>query len=193
MRPVNNPFEGVGFLTKALGLLFLLLLALTPGVLYYVSQSDPDDHLLDVVLHSDLEANYLPDALPTRSSVSINIVRDVIKDTEPDADVDARFDSFVAGLQTPVSNVNPVMPNPTATATATSAPTNMPTSSPTISPSPTVSLPGGDHIIVEGDTLIELAEQYNTTVEELMWLNPEATPKSLEIGEKLIIPATPAP
>lgn len=70
-----------------------------------------------------------------------------------------------------------VTPSPTA-------PT--PTPSPTISPSPT---PEPVYYVVEpGDTLLEIALDYDTTVEVIMLANGLADPRALQIDQQLIIP-----
>jgi LysM repeat protein len=44
------------------------------------------------------------------------------------------------------------------------------------------------YIIQEGDTLWEIANQYNTSVEELLNFNPEVDPDNLMIGQTLALP-----
>jgi peptidoglycan endopeptidase LytF len=44
------------------------------------------------------------------------------------------------------------------------------------------------YTIQEGDTLWEIANQYNTTVEELIGLNPEVDPDNMLIGQAIAIP-----
>lgn len=53
-------------------------------------------------------------------------------------------------------------------------------------PSPT---PVGLYIVQDGDTLSSLAEEFNTTVEEIMATNDILEPESLQIGQELIIPS----
>jgi LysM repeat protein len=70
-----------------------------------------------------------------------------------------------------------VTPSPTA-------PT--PTPSPTVRPSPT---PVPVYYVVKpGDTLLEIALKYDTTVEAIMLANDLDDPKSLQINQKLVIP-----
>lgn len=47
------------------------------------------------------------------------------------------------------------------------------------------------HSIVAGDTLRKLAAQYDTTVLELLDLNPGITPDNLQIGQKITLPSQP--
>jgi LysM repeat protein len=53
-------------------------------------------------------------------------------------------------------------------------------------PTPT---PAGLHIVQAGDTLGQLAELYNTTVEEIMATNGLTDPNQLQVGQELIIPS----
>jgi LysM repeat protein len=60
-------------------------------------------------------------------------------------------------------------------------------------PSPT---PAGLYIVRQGDTLTAIAEQYGTTVEEIMAANNLSDPNALQVGQALIIPSllvTPEP
>ena len=40
-------------------------------------------------------------------------------------------------------------------------------------------------MIKSGDTLADIAEQFDTTVEQLLVLNPEVDPVSLTIGQRI--------
>jgi LysM repeat protein len=86
-------------------------------------------------------------------------------------------------------------PTPTLTLTATSTNVPTPTLTPTITPTPSP-LPPLSHQIRAGDTLGAIAEQYGTTVEAIMELNPGVEPETLQVGYVLLIPAgtlTPTP
>lgn len=65
-------------------------------------------------------------------------------------------------------------PAPQATTVAT---TTQPPPATTVSPE--------FYEIQEGDTLATVADQYGTTVEELLTLNPEVDPVSLTIGQRI--------
>jgi LysM repeat protein len=67
-----------------------------------------------------------------------------------------------------------------------------PTPSPTLTPTPTAT--PIIYIIVEGDTLLALAIDNNTTTGEIENLNPGVQPNLLQIGQQIILPppATPA-
>lgn len=47
------------------------------------------------------------------------------------------------------------------------------------------------HVIEAGDTLRKLADRYETTVLDLLDLNPGITPDKLQIGEKVVVPFEP--
>lgn len=53
-------------------------------------------------------------------------------------------------------------------------------------PTPT---PAGLYIVQEGDTLIHLAEEFDTTVEEIMAANGLTDPNAIQLGQALIIPS----
>ena len=185
------------FFTKLLLWLFLLLLALAPAAIYYLRDSENNPNHISVILHSSLRADYSADALPTRPNVSLQLVRDAMRDAEPSIsieDIEARFDDFNNQLLTPVPNVNP-SPTPTYVFLPTQTPTAIPTVTPTPIPLPTATPPPilVTHIIQQFDTFYELSQIYNTTVEELMRLNPSATPERLRIGDPLILPVTSTP
>lgn len=52
-------------------------------------------------------------------------------------------------------------------------------------PSPT---PSGMYIVKAGDTLSAIADDFSTTVEEIMVANDISSPESIQIGQTLIIP-----
>jgi LysM repeat protein len=91
----------------------------------------------------------------------------------------------------------PAEPSVTPTAPATRTPTTAATSapSPTLTPSPTPTpFPPRAHQVQEGETLLEIAEFYDTTVDEILFLNPGITPELLQVGQVLLIPpAVPTP
>jgi LysM repeat protein len=71
----------------------------------------------------------------------------------------------------------------------TTAPTTVPiiTRPATTQPSPiaTTAEAGEFYEIQQGDTLASVADQYGTTVEELLTLNPDVDPASLTIGQRI--------
>jgi LysM repeat protein len=82
---------------------------------------------------------------------------------------------------------------PTLRPTATRTPT--PTSTPTTTPTPTP-VPPLAHQVQQGETLLVIAEDYDTTVEDILALNPDVDPNLLSVGQVLLIPAgtaTPVP
>jgi LysM repeat protein len=84
---------------------------------------------------------------------------------------------------------------PTATPTRTLTPT--PTSTPSPTPLPTSTptpVPPLVHQVQEGETLIVIAEQYGTTIDLILVLNPDVDPALIQVGQVLLIPvATPTP
>ena len=90
-----------------------------------------------------------------------------------------------------------MFPSPTPTVaptrTATPAATATPTATPTETPTPTP-LPPRAHQVQPNDTLSGIAVRYDTTVEEIVALNPGINPDALQIGQVLLIPpARPTP
>jgi LysM repeat protein len=53
-------------------------------------------------------------------------------------------------------------------------------------PTPT---PAGLYVVQKGDTLSSLAEDFGTTVEEIMAANGLTNPNAIQVGQTLIIPA----
>lgn len=53
-------------------------------------------------------------------------------------------------------------------------------------PTPT---PAGQYIVKPGDTLGKIADNFETTVDEIMALNSVADPNKIEVGQQLIIPS----
>lgn len=94
-------------------------------------------------------------------------------------------------------NVAPRQITPTATptlhptATRTPSPTPVPTATPTPTPIPPLA-----HQVQRGETLSMIAVEYDTTVEDILALNPDVDPSLLQVGQVLLIPAgtaTPEP
>ena len=53
--------------------------------------------------------------------------------------------------------------------------------------------PGGQiYIIKAGDTIYQLAQRYDLTVDEILEANPEIDPNALVIGQRICIPKTPS-
>lgn len=45
-----------------------------------------------------------------------------------------------------------------------------------------------EYTIKAGDTLYNLAREYNTTVDAIMRVNPDLEPTNLQIGQKICLP-----
>ena len=75
-------------------------------------------------------------------------------------------------------------PPPAAT---TTAPTTIATVSTTTAPPPTTTTTATAefYVIQAGDTLAVVADRYDTTVEQLLVLNPEVDPVALNIGDRI--------
>ena len=87
--------------------------------------------------------------------------------------------------------------NVTPTATPTRTPTVTPTPTPTQTPTPTSTptpIPPLAYQVREGETLIDIAVEHDTTVEAILALNPDVQPDLLQVGQLLLIPVpTPTP
>jgi len=71
-------------------------------------------------------------------------------------------------------------PAPTTTAT--------PAATPPADTTPTTTAAVSTYTIEAGDTLQTIADQYGTTVEELLVLNPDVDPTALQIGQTIRVP-----
>jgi LysM repeat protein len=78
-----------------------------------------------------------------------------------------------------------VTPTPTDTSTPTTTPTA--TATPTNTPTPTP-LPPRVHTIQAGDTLLEIADQYDVAVEAILAANPGVSETRLQLDQELVIP-----
>jgi LysM repeat protein len=78
---------------------------------------------------------------------------------------------------------------PAKSATAESATARTPAATPA---PPASTATGAEHIVASGDTLYAISRAHRISVAQLVALNPGADSKPLKIGQKLIIPATPA-
>lgn len=54
-------------------------------------------------------------------------------------------------------------------------------------PAPVASSSSQTHVIQKGDTLWDLAREYNTTVDTLKALNPRIKPEALQVGQTIVI------
>lgn len=71
---------------------------------------------------------------------------------------------------------------------ATPAPVAEPTQIPT--PTPVATVTSIQYIVQQGDTLLDIALKYGTTVEAITSLNGITDPQALKIGQVLLIPVT---
>lgn len=79
-------------------------------------------------------------------------------------------------------------PSPTQTPTITPSPTPTRTPPPTLTPTP---LPPLTYQVLAGDTLSDIAARFDTTVDDVLALNPGVEPEALQVGYVLRIPAGP--
>lgn len=89
---------------------------------------------------------------------------------------------------TPTPTATPTLAAPTSEATlrptATPAPyTPAPTATPTMTPTPII------YSIARGDTLLQIAQKFGVTVRDLQETNGITDPRSLRVGQELIIPS----
>jgi LysM repeat protein len=77
-------------------------------------------------------------------------------------------------------------PPATTQAPATTAAPAATTPPPETAPATTAA--GSTYTIEAGDTLQTIADQYGTTVEELLVLNPDVDPTALQIGQTIRVP-----
>ncbi len=97
--------------------------------------------------------------------------------------------------ETPFAQATPTLPIGVAlvtravptTAVIQTTPSPLPTATTTPTATPII------YTIVEGDTLLGIAIQNQTTTEEIAALNPEARPELLQIGQTLILPPPATP
>jgi LysM repeat protein len=82
-----------------------------------------------------------------------------------------------------LSNGDETVP-PGATATTTAAATTGP-APPTTTGRTTTAAASQFYVIEAGDTLAVIADRFDTTVEQLLVLNPEVDPVSLTIGQRI--------
>lgn len=88
---------------------------------------------------------------------------------------------------TPVVGVDFVTVAPPTAVLVQTTPTQLPT--PTVTPTPTSIV----HLVQEGETLLGIAIENGTTVEEITAVNPGMNPDFLQIGQAVVLPPPSAP
>lgn len=84
------------------------------------------------------------------------------------------------GSERPPTTVGALTPTPTATKPQTTTKLVL------TQPAGTTTAPEGEYYVIQsGDTLGDIALKYDTTVEELMRLNPDVDPTALRPGERI--------
>ncbi len=93
---------------------------------------------------------------------------------------------------------NPTMETNSPAATVAEA-TNPPAVVPTVAAPPVVETPAAtapaaqDYTVAKGDSFSSIAKKFNVKVKDIELANPGIEPTKLQIGQKLHIPAAPAP
>ena len=92
-----------------------------------------------------------------------------------------------SGLDSGSSDETVATPTTTAQTTATTAPTTTITLTGSGTSTTTTTAPANAqyYVIQSGDTLGTIASKYNTSVDELMTLNPGVDPSALQPGERI--------
>lgn len=80
-----------------------------------------------------------------------------------------------------------VTATPAGQATPTLTPEPLPTAAPTMTPTPFV------HVLGANETIYSLAYTYNLSVNEILSINPQITPRALSVGTQILIPFIGAP
>jgi len=91
-----------------------------------------------------------------------------------------------SGLDNGASDETVATPTTTAQTTATTAPTTTITLSDSGNTQTTTAPANAQYYVIQsGDTLGTIASKYNTSVDELMTLNPGVDPSALQPGERI--------
>jgi len=90
-----------------------------------------------------------------------------------------------AAQVTPTPSPTATVPRATVTPTTTATPPAEETVAPTLTPTPRT------HIVEAGQSLYNIAQQYQVSVDELVALNSIADERSLQVGQVLIVPDSP--
>lgn len=94
--------------------------------------------------------------------------------------------SGLSGSTAPAPEPAPVTTTAADTGTTTTVPE---VTIPPSTPSATTPVPAGEtYEIQAGDTLEIVAGKYDTTVEQLLTLNPDVDPVALQVGQKIRVP-----
>jgi LysM repeat protein len=97
--------------------------------------------------------------------------------------------AFLAAATVAILLVRSGLENGEATPPATTAPPAATTTAPTTQPGTTAATTTGAaeqfYVIEPGDTLAVIAEEHDTTVEQLLVLNPDLDPVALTVGQRI--------
>jgi LysM repeat protein len=139
----------------------------------------PDDAILSLVPTTPVDQSPAPATLATSAPVTAT--------------------AALTATALPLDTATTVPPTSVSTRTATAEPTAAPTAIPTATPEPTAIPPTAapappaaqrTYIVQPGDTLLAIAEEFNTTVTAIVEAN-DLTPQqadALRVGQELVIP-----
>ena len=85
----------------------------------------------------------------------------------------------------PEPTVVVITPSPTPTPEPSSTPTDTPLPPPTPTP-----VPPRSHDVQEGETVSDIADLYDVTVDDILALNPDVEPELIRPGQVLLVPAS---
>jgi uncharacterized protein YkwD len=188
----------------ALGLIGLMILVwgkitssppATPKTVVELPTTDSQPSVTPVSTQPVSESGLLPTATPTPRPPTLTPtpipVYHVVQEGEVPLSIAAEYDISVDTLLE-INNITdptrlqigqqlliPVTVTPTP---ALPSPTPTPRVSPTPTPDPVY------HVVQAGDMLIDLASEYSTTVEIIMLANDLDNPRTLRVGQELLIP-----
>jgi LysM repeat protein len=91
-------------------------------------------------------------------------------------------------VRSATSDDEPATAPPPATTQATATTTAAVANPPPPGTAPVTTAEVSSYTIEAGDTLQTIADQYGTTVEELLALNPDIDPTALQIGQTIRVP-----
>ena len=147
------------------------------------------DTVGDLARQYDTTVQAIRDANGLNAASAIFIGQSLVIPINIDEDGGASALAALSAQQVPSPTPTP-SPSPSATATEMPTETATPSPSPTSTPSPTAT--PIRHQVLPGDTLVNIARRYGTTVELLAQQNNIVNVHVIDVGQILVIP-TPVP
>lgn len=172
-----------GFLSISFGV-FLLVLSGASG--FYVPRQEPEGTALPAVATAADAASHpsAPEESPT--GVVAGTGEGDVSPARGTPSPEATSSPAGASSPSPVPQGSP-RPSPTEPRDVY-APEPTPVSSPASTPTPTATSSDMIHVVEAGETLLEIAEKYGVSVDELVEANGIGDPNALAVGDKLKIP-----